>query len=274
MAMTNFYASLQREAERANGVTTVSNTPAGDVVTSQSNSSEANPDINGGNTVSGRESDIVVTAEKVDERIRLSALNSTVATEVYGANDRTTNILSILHSTGGVLFPYTPTITVSQTVKWDPVSLVQANYDIHSYGGTPSVSLSVSGIFTAQNQQEGEYCAAVLHFLRTVSKSYFGNIDKAQGKAGLPPPVLRFRGYGDAMFNDVRCVLKSHSYTLDDSADGNLFVLSNGMTAKIPSKFTISMELGVQQTPAAQRDDFSLDLFRTGELLQKSKGWI
>lgn len=213
--------------------------------------------------------------ESGDNRVRLRAFRSQ-EDQVYGA-DAPYNILSILRATDGLLFPYTPTISVTQAVDYKNVDLVHTNGDILAYNRTPSVTLSVSGDFTVQSQREGVYALAVLQFLRVVSKMYFGEIDKASKKAGLPPPVLIFTGYGSYIFNNLPVVLKSHSYTFDKSMNMVNVQTFNGGVVNIPAMFSISMELQVQQTPQAMRKTFSLDTFRTGELMRSRKtdsGWI
>lgn len=213
--------------------------------------------------------------ESIDNRVRLRAFRAQ-EDQVYGS-DTPDNILAILRSTDGLLFPYTPTISVTQAVDYKNIDLVHSNGDILTYNRTPSVGLSVSGDFTVQSQQEGTYALAVLHFLRVVSKMYFGEIDKASKKAGLPPPVLIFTGYGSYVFNNLPVILKSHSYTFDKSMNMVNVETWNGGTVSIPAMFSISMELQVQQTPQAMRKSFSLDTFRTGELMRSRKtdsGWI
>lgn len=214
-------------------------------------------------------------AETFDNRVRLRAFRAQ-EDQVYGS-DTPDNIISMLRATDGLLFPYTPTISVTQAVDYKNIDLVHSNGDILTYNRTPSVTLSVSGDFTVQSQREGEYALAVLHFLRVVSKMYFGEIDKASKKAGLPPPVLIFTGYGSYVFNNLPVILKSHSYTFDKAMNMVNIETWNGGRVSIPAMFSISMELQVQQTPQAMRKTFSLDTFRTGELMRSRKtdsGWI
>lgn len=208
-------------------------------------------------------------AIETDTRVRLRAQPGR-ADDVYGASDPE-NIMSILHETGGMLFPYTPTISVEQSVDYKTIDLVHANGDINAYSRTPSVSLNVTGKFTVQNQREGEYMIAVIHFLRTVSKMHFGESDP---NAGLPPPVLYFHGYGPYMFNGLKVILKSHSFSLDDTVDYVDVKTDEGrVTTRVPSMLTIALTLAVQQTPKRMKA-FNLEDFRTGHLMRNSKGWI
>jgi len=182
-------------------------------------------------------------------------------------------IMSILTSTNGMLFPYTPTINFSQSVNYTDLQLVHSNTDYPSYTRTPTCSLTVSGKFTVQNQREGQYAMACIHFLRTVSKSYFGEADATAGTAGLPPPVLVFSAYGTYMFNNLRCILKSHSWTCDEQMD-TVSVQINGATVRIPAMFTIQCELTVVQTPQRMRNVFSFEKFASGALMSGGGGWV
>jgi hypothetical protein len=211
-----------------------------------------------------------------DFRIRLAPkVNANLA--VYGANDDS-NILNPLRGTQGMMFPFTPTIDWAQSVQYKTTSLVHSNQDYLSYENTPSTNISISGTFVIQNEKEAKYMLACIHFLRVVSKSYFGKAsfkEPSSGEpslAGLPPPVLTLNGYGDYMFNDLPVIVKDHNYTFKPDVSYIDFTV-NGSPIRLPAIMDISVKLVVQNTPKRLKDKFDLDKFRTGELM-KSKGWI
>jgi hypothetical protein len=129
-----------------------------------------------------------------------------------------------------------------------------------------------------QNQKEGEYLLAVMHYLRVVSKMYFGEASfKAPSTgqpslAGMPPPVLILHGYGDFMFNDLPVIVKDHSYSMKDNIS-YVDIKTAGGSVRLPSMMSISIKLVVQNTPKRNRKEFDLNQFRTGELMKKG-GWI
>ncbi len=209
-----------------------------------------------------------------DTRLRLSPF-STAMTQILGPSGPN-NILNPLYATGGLMFPYTPQITVTQDVDYQDMQLIHTNSDILAYRRTPSVQISLSGKFTCQTQIEGQYTLAAIHFLRVVSKMYFGaanfQTSPAFANRGLPPPVLLLTGYGTYMFNNLRVILKTHNYTFNEQMD-TVLVQSAGGTARLPALMDISLTLVVQQTPNMLKNQFNLDLFRTGQLLQNG-GWI
>jgi hypothetical protein len=212
-------------------------------------------------------------SDTVDFRVRLRAQgdNPVSKARVYGPANSSSNILNILYDTNGMMFPFTPTIQWNQAVEYDTMHFVHSNQDFQAYKNTPSTNIEVSGQFTFQNQREGEYMLACMHFLRTVSKMYFGQSNPTL--AGLPPPILLFSGYGNYMFNDLPVIVKSHSYSLDNTVD-YITVNTAGGTARLPAIITISVSLVVQNTPKDLRTKFDLDQFRTGALMRNNKGWI
>jgi hypothetical protein len=201
---------------------------------------------------------------KEDFRVRLAAQTRTQ----YNGE-----LLSPLLNTGGLLFPYTPTITVSQEVDYANMQMVHSNMDYYSYSRTPNTTISLAGKFTVQNQKEGLYALAAIHFLKTMSKMYFGEKDAGNNLAGLPPPILLLKGYGKYMFNNIRVILKSHNYTFEESAQTVAVNTISGGIVRLPALFTLSCSLVSQPTTKMMRKDFSLDSFRSGELL-KTGGYI
>lgn len=262
-------AAAVEGTSKAKGMTTVRNPDGTDTIT------DYDDIVVEGSTKSG------LTGPGVrDTRLRLSAFGNPDTT--YGPNDPS-NILAPLHATRGLMFPYTPTITVSGDANWTSHDLVHTNFDTLSYQRTPSATIGLVGKFTVQNQREGEYALAAIHFMRTVTKMYFGDLDSAQNNAaenagksaiaGLPPPVLLLNGYGTYMFKDIRVVVKGYSYTMDEGADLVTIISPAGGEVMLPPVFSLTVSLGLQQTPRRTRAEFKLDDFRTGSLLS-SGGWF
>lgn len=202
------------------------------------------------------------TSSSNDPRVRISPLKPAF----YGSG----GIMAPLLNTNGVIFPYSPQIQFEQAVNYVEVGMVHTNTDYFSYQRTPSVNINITGKFTCQNQTEGKYALAVIHFFRTASKMYFG--EKAGLNAGLPPPILKLNGYGTYMFNELNCILKSHSFSYNEQIDTVQVTTANGYV-RLPAMFDISCSLTVQQTPSKMRKEFDLDSFRTGTLMAKG-GWI
>ena len=197
------------------------------------------------------------------------------------------NILFPLYSTNGVLFPYTPSVTTGNVAEYDPTSFIHSNYGYNSYVRSYPKPISIAAEFTAQSNDEALYLLAVLHFFRSVTKSYFGI--NPYNKAGTPPPVLVFNYMGDYQFNNVPVVVKSFDYTYEANIDyvpvytgtnagysANIGVslpegASGGYTV-VPSHVSVTVELDTQYTPIDLRNNFNLDKFRSGNLI--NRGYI
>ena len=208
--------------------------------------------------------EIVVTSKKNDDRIRISARDSAYYT----------GVMTPLVDTGGVYFPFTPTITHQFHAEYSKMSPTHANTDYYNYVNTPAVQIQIQGQFSAQNLAEAKYTLASMHFFRTVTKMHFGSTDPS---AGLPPPVLKLNGYGDFMFNNLNVIITDFSMDLPNNVDYLVVELDNGesgtIKAWVPSLTTFNVTCVVQHTPAQQRDDFNIDQFASGSLLS-SGGWI
>ena len=130
--------------------------------------------------------------------------------------DPATTALSPLVRTGGVLFPYTPTVSISHSAQYAGTHPTHSNYVQHSYNASSSVdSITVDGYFTANDPDEARYVMAVIHFLRSAYKMFFGN-DRL---AGTPPPVLRLSGHGSLNYNSVPVVLQNFAEIMPADRD-------------------------------------------------------
>ena len=69
--------------------------------------------------------------------------------------------------------------------------------------------MTITGEFFVQNSAEGLYWISMLHYLRSVTKMFYG-----EGEfQGAPPPVVKLNGYGDYVFKNVPVVVTM--FTLD-----------------------------------------------------------
>lgn len=201
---------------------------------------------------------IVVTGGKNDDRIRIFAKEANRST-LY------TGVMAALAETNGVVFPYTPTITHQHRAEYSKMSPTHANTDYYVYTNSPAVQIQIAGQFSAQNQAEAQYMLACMHFFRTVTKMHFG---KSDVNAGLPPPVLVLKGYGEFMFNKLDVLITDFSMDLPNNVD-YVKTSIDGYVGYVPALTTFNVTCVVQNTPAQQRDDFNIDQFANGDLLSQ-----
>jgi hypothetical protein len=124
-------------------------------------------------------------------------------------------VLKPLKDAGGLIFPYTPTISTQYSAKYDSYNLTHSNYRGYFYQSSQVGDITVTGAFTAQDTAEAEYLLAVIHFFRSVTKMFYGK----DPQRGSPPPLVELSGFGDYQFNNHPCVVTSFGYNLPADVD-------------------------------------------------------
>ncbi len=125
-------------------------------------------------------------------------------------------IISPLINTGGMMFPYTPTIILSHSANYNQVAPIHNNYPFFAYQNSQVDQLVITGQFYSQNGLEAKYWVGCLHYLRTVTKMRHG---KDSDQRGNPPPVVFLSGYGDYVFNNVPCVIVNFTVDMPNEVD-------------------------------------------------------
>ena len=124
-------------------------------------------------------------------------------------------LMAPLKGTNGMIFPVTPTIILQQSAQYTPQELPHTNYPYYAYNNSRVDAMSIIGNFPVQNSTEGQYWLASLHFLRSVSKMFYGP-GESQGN---PPQILRLNGYGEHIFKDVPVIIEQVTIELRESVD-------------------------------------------------------
>lgn len=150
---------------------------------------------------------------KKDWRVRLSL--SPGADYLYKGSSP--GILKPLQNTDGVIFPYTPNITISYNANYDPTSVTHSNYKIYQYLNSSVDQVNITCDFTAQDTYEATYLLAVIHFFRSVTKMFYGQDQNP--KSGTPPPLCYLFGLGEFQFNAHPLVVSAFTYTLPSEVD-------------------------------------------------------
>jgi hypothetical protein len=155
-----------------------------------------------------------VSFEKAkDWRVRLSLAPS--AKYLYKADNP--GILKALAATNGVIFPYTPNVSVVYAANYDASELVHSNYKIYNYKNSAVDTVSITCDFTAQDTTEANYLLAVIHFFRSVTKMFYGRDENPRN--GTPPPLCYLSGLGTFQFDNHPLVVSNFTYTLPTDVD-------------------------------------------------------
>ena len=127
------------------------------------------------------------------------------------------NILYPLSLTDGVIFPYTPSVSVNYAANYDNSELTHSNYKIFQYRSSAVDNVTIGCDFTAQDNSEANYLLAVIHFFRSVTKMFYGK-DQSP-KNGTPPPLVYLTGLGAFQFDHHPLAVTAFNYTLPTDVD-------------------------------------------------------
>jgi hypothetical protein len=124
-------------------------------------------------------------------------------------------ILQPLKVTDGIIFPYTPTIDTSYRANYETYDLTHSNYRGYFYKNSYVDAITLKAQFTAQDTNDANYLLAVITFLKSVTKMFYGQ----DTQRGAPPPLVYLSGLGDYQFREHACVVSSFVYNLPDNVD-------------------------------------------------------
>ena len=169
-------------------------------------------------------------------------------------------IFERLKLTGGVVWPYLPSITVATKAEYTPINTTHNNYTNYAYKGSMVDDIQISGEFSCETASDAAYWIAATTFFKTATKMFFG-----QGElAGNPPIICILKGYGASVFNNTPVIIKSFSVDLKD--DVNYVKCEEfGSTTWVPVLSTISVTVSPVYTRARMRK-FSLQDYSRGSL--------
>ena len=197
----------------------------------------------------------------------------------FDVNTFQSGILAPLKETGGLVFPFTPTVAISHSANYNTLDPVHNNYPFFAYENSKVDQITITGDFYCEDSAEARYWVAAVHYLRSVTKMAYGNTSNA----GSPPPVVKLSGYGDYVFNNVPVIVKSFNTEMPKDVDYiatgiNQYGGDDGSaTASKVSYVPVRSTISVVVQPVYSREQvrqFDLDSFVQGNYLFDGKGYI
>lgn len=214
-----------------------------------------------------------------DWRVRISL---PAASQMF-YNSSEAGILVPLKETNGVVFPYTPSITTSYTASYGQLKTTHSNYPAYYYESSEVQAIQISGDFTVQSVQEGQYLLACIYFFRACTKMFYGT----GSKAGNPPLIVFLNGYGSELLPNVPCVVTGFQQIMSGDVDyiqvpslntatsyatneetGEPYYRDEQKSTRLPT----SCQLQVTLQPIYSRKvlgEFDLEKFAAGKMLDK-----
>lgn len=153
---------------------------------------------------------------RADWRVRLALADG--VKYLYNAdNPGILEPLSAKKGTNGVIFPYTPTISVAYAAQYDPTNVAHSNYTVYQYSYSKVDQVTITCSFTAQDIAEAKYMLAVAHFFRSMTKMFYGQ--DADPLNGTPPPLCYLFGMGGWQFDGLPLAITGFNYSLPEDVD-------------------------------------------------------
>jgi len=201
------------------------------------------------------------TADGADWRVRIGVPSPYRGSAV---------LAPLVNTQNSMVFPFTPTIILQHTANYDQLHPVHTNYPYTVYENSLVNDIVITGDFYVENEDDAKYWIACTHFLRTITKMFYGDTSNA----GAPPAVCRLNGYGDYVFKDVPVVVQTFTTELPQDVDYIKAAIpgANGDNW-VPTHSVISVTL----RPTYSRDtvrQFKLDDFVNGSYILGSDGFI
>ena len=167
-----------------------------------------------------------------------------------------------LKDTGGVVWPYMPSITVSTKAEYSTIPITHGNYAQYSYKNSVIDDITISGEFSCETNAEGAYWIAATTFFKTATKMFFGE----SPLAGNPPIICTLSGYGNRIFENVPIIIKSFSVDFKDDVNYiRCDPFDNGKYTWVPTLSTITVVVAPVYTRQGLRK-FNLQDYARGRM--------
>ena len=208
-----------------------------------------------------------VTAQSVDWRARLRPKRGGES-QFYGrtADDGSQDwLLKPIQESGGLVWQYTPNITIQGSANYNSTDAQGQNYPINTFNNSAPPQIPINSDFTANDLDEARYLLAVMTFLKVATKGYYGDQSVAAGTNGTPPPVLLFEYLGEYGFNKVPVVVTNYDIQYPNNVD-YVPVEFRGTVTYVPTETNINVLLVPSYTPHKLRKQFNLSAITNGTL--------
>ena len=167
-----------------------------------------------------------------------------------------------------MIFPFTPTIQLSHTANYSQITPTHTNYAFNAYQSSKIENITITGEFVVENEADAQYWIACLHFLRTMTKMFYGS----GPNLGNPPLVSRLNGYGPHVLNNIPVLITNFTIDLKSDVDYMPCTVAK-KTDYAPTQSTVTV---VCQPNYARRSHSKFDLtkFARGEFVGGPEGFI
>ena len=176
---------------------------------------------------------------------------------------------SPLMDLGGMIFPYTPSISYEAKAEYAAQNPLHSNFSINFYQRSSISPITISGKFSVENAKDARVYIATKHLLMALTRMRSGGAASGDSDSGAPPPICRLDAYGETLRN-VPVAITNFRVELPDNVD--YFTTDNGFGYhSVPTMSSISITC----LPMYSRDE--MQKFSVSKYLNKgynNKGYI
>jgi len=180
-------------------------------------------------------------------------------------------VLAPLRETGQrMVFPFTPTVMLQHSANYSEIAPTHSNYAFHAYQSSKVDDITLMGEFYIENTSDALYWLACVHFLRTMTKMFYGN----GAHIGNPPLLSRLNGYGKYVLNDIPVLIKNFQIELGSDIDYIPATISGDPKPNyVPTRSTITVTVSPNYSRRAV-SKFDLKSFAKGDFVNKPEGFV
>jgi hypothetical protein len=171
-------------------------------------------------------------------------------------NSYTMGRKSELGKLGGIIFPFTPSISYDVKADYTTSNPLHSNFPINFYQKSSVGPISITGKFTVESAEDARVYLATVHLIKALTKMRSGG-STGDEDSGAPPPICRLDAYGE-MLKNVPVVITSFRVELPDSVD---YFTTNDFTTgqtSVPVISTIAITC-LPMYSRAEMQSFSVD---------------
>jgi hypothetical protein len=151
----------------------------------------------------------VAGSAATDWRVKISTNLEALA----GDNNLRGHPFEHLKETGGMVFPFTPSITMTHKANYTVTDPTHNNFSYQGYKNSSVEDITITCDFPVNTYADGQYWIAATTFLKSATKMFYGQ----STPQGNPPIVCYLSGYGPYIFNGIPVVIKSYQVELKDN---------------------------------------------------------
>ena len=164
-------------------------------------------------TIVGRYDNQAFLKHEVEQRVRIKVPPKYFTENTWGSSARE------LMDQGGIIFPYTPSISYGVKADWSEIKPLHSNFNIPFYQRSSVGEISITGKFTVENNRDAQVYLSTVHLLKALTKMRFGGANNGDADSGAPPPICRLHAFGPKMLSNVPVAITSVRIELPNDCD-------------------------------------------------------